>query len=56
MSQRLSKVLKILLGLCKENVGQRYVGTYCWTVKVRLIIAFGSVMQDLAGVGAVLIA
>lgn len=36
----LSKVLKILLGSYKKNVGQR------WTVMVRLIVILGSVMQS----------
>lgn len=49
-----SKVLEILLGLYKETVGQRWVGTCSWAVKVRLIIALGSVMWGLAGSGQLL--
>lgn len=42
ISKTFSKVLKKFLGLCKENVGQRSVGTCRWAVEVRLIMALGS--------------
>ena len=50
----ISKVLKILLGLYKENVGQRWVGTCSWAVKVRLIIALVSIVWGLGGSGQLL--
>ena len=36
-----SKVLKMFLGLYKENVGQRSVGTCRWAVQVRFIVVLG---------------
>ena len=52
-SQRLPKVLKTLLGLYKDGVGQRWVGMCRWAVKVRLILVLGSVKGGLAGSGQV---
>ena len=49
-------MLKILLNLCKENVGQRLVGKCSWVVKIRSIIVLGSVTHQLAGFRTVVIA
>ena len=51
VSKTISKVLERPAGLCKENVGQRSVGTCRWAVKVRLISVIGSVTRGLAGSG-----
>lgn len=51
----ISKALKILVGLYKENVGQRPVGMSRWAVNVRPIIVLGSIKWSLAGVRTVLI-
>lgn len=40
VSNTVSKVLQILPGLSKEDVGQRLVGTR-WAVKVRLLLSCG---------------
>ena len=49
ISKTVSKVLKILLGLSKENVGQREVGT-CRRM-VRLITALESITAGIEGLG-----
>ena len=43
VSKTVPKVLKTLLGLYKDSVGQRWVETCRWAVKVRLIVVLGSV-------------
>lgn len=49
ISKPVSKVLKLLLGLYKENVGQRWMGTCRWTVKVKSVVVLGSITCGLAG-------
>ena len=45
ISKTASKLPKILLGLRKENIRQRLVGTPRWVMKVKLIIILGSVLS-----------
>ena len=52
VSKTVSQVLKILLCLPKETVGQRSVGACTWAVKVWLNVVLGLVMWGLAGIRA----
>ena len=51
-----SRVLKILVRLCKKTVGPRSVGPCSWAVEVRLVIVLGSITQGLDGMKTVVIA
>ena len=46
ISKAISKLLEILLGLCKENVRPRSVGKCRWAIEVRCIIVMGSVTES----------
>lgn len=53
ISKTVSEVLKVIPGLSKENMGQRWVGTCTWAVKVKSIPGVESIMakDGLAGSG-----